>query len=1252
MKQKLLSVIAFLGISTAAFAAVGDDVTSTYLKNADFSAGQPVSGFICTYDYDMETNSATMFGMQPVTEWVASSPSDNTLLDGRTDNANAKAAGVFAIASEDSYLGGTAYLAPSFAPDESVEGQVLGFVAVWGARAQYTQAVSLPAGAYRIIIPAYNAGGATAISSNLCGFETSDGTQYFSKKLTWTEGEWENDTIEFLLSEAAEGVISVGYVAGNAGSAGMPHLFYNQVIIQEGDAQALIQIEIDAAKERLLAVITDGEEIGVNTSAAQEVYDNPAATLQEVEAAILSQKDINEKGLTDFTDFFINNAHFSNGTPLDGGVCTYDYDIETHQDKGALYYGMQEVDSWIPSNTNENARASGVFAVGSPETIWLGGPGYATPEKKANGSSTGNIFGFVSVWTASSSYTQNVTLPAGTYTITIPTYNGGGTGNIAKNLCGFISADGDEYLATTTSFPVGEWKEETIRFTLDEETAGVISIGYTAANAGSGSMPHLWIDEFLLKFSGVTEIKPSLIALQSAVRSAESYTTFDDGQYEATLKTKVEEAFAAAIDLVNASSEDDDANVAATTALNNIVSEARVSRAKYVEFYTFINGALTEAIEQYFDQPNFESLVSSLEELEDEYNTAYEEGSYTTEQINEAISGLNTTIKDAVKAVFDQAVASGEKLANPIDITSLYEEMTIPYTTSQAAYSGSIWKNETGTGNFKTNYSTAEVWNASPFNIYRELTDMPKGKYTITVKAFYRTADQQTNYDNYQLEQTDLAFVYGGYSKSPLLNIVEFASQDSTAYTDVSKIVTETGSLFVPNSQLAAHNVFEADEDKVTLSTVSTALGQNGTLTFGIKSEQMEANSWVVWADFRLYYNAADASDLNPEIEGLIEVATAQLDNTGGVLAAENGLQQAIETGNAAIEADDEASKLSAIDALNAAIAYAKESVTLAAEFAEILQSYNDRLDLSMIESEDESFYALLEEIANQSENGDYFDSNEQITTWIKQMREGWVIYVLGQDLSEASLDNPVDVTEALVNPDFSEDNHTNGWIIETEATSGNRGTYENGFLEFWNVNAGWTIYQELPTLKAGYYSLVVEGLYRPVGMDAVVDSLNNGSAIAQHVYIFAGDSKTPIMSWADTENGAYLNSPVPEGVTYAEKILASNDTLYAPNTRAQLASFTAEGRYLNTFNFKYEDGQGAIRLGLLQNTLNAGDWAPFGNIQLYYIGTEEPDAVKSVEAADVLAAGKNDIYNLAGQRVSKAKKGLYIIGGRKVVVK
>ena len=43
-----------------------------------------------------------------------------------------------------------------------------------------------------------------------------------------------------------------------------------------------------------------------------------------------------------------------------------------------------------------------------------------------------------------------------------------------------------------------------------------------------------------------------------------------------------------------------------------------------------------------------------------------------------------------------------------------------------------------------------------------------------------------------------------------------------------------------------------------------------------------------------------------------------------------------------------------------------------------------------------------------------------------------------------------------------------------------------------------------------------------------------------------------------------------------------------------------------------------------------------------------EETAIEGIEANDV----KAEIYNLAGQRVKKAQRGIYIVGGKKVFVK
>lgn len=240
--------------------------------------------------------------------------------------------------------------------------------------------------------------------------------------------------------------------------------------------------------------------VGANSWATQiSVSTDYSPYFSVVTEAVYEQEQGNSEEYVDVTSTYITNANFASGTPLDGGVCTYDYNIENNAASGALYSGMLAVGYWTAGNLNENSRASGVFAVGSGSTIWLGGPDYTVPATNSNSNASGNVLGLLAVWGASAQYTQAVTLPAGTYTITFPIYNGGGTGTVSKNLFGFIADSGTEHLCTTTSFAIGKWTAESVTFTLTEETSGSISLGYASGNGGSGSMPHLWIDGVQLK---------------------------------------------------------------------------------------------------------------------------------------------------------------------------------------------------------------------------------------------------------------------------------------------------------------------------------------------------------------------------------------------------------------------------------------------------------------------------------------------------------------------------------------------------------------------------------------------------------------------------------------------------------------------------------------------------------------------------------------------------------------------------------
>lgn len=194
---------------------------------------------------------------------------------------------------------------------------------------------------------------------------------------------------------------------------------------------------------------------------------------------------------TDLTEIVVaepTNLDFSLTTPVEAGVRTYAKDLQAEGETS----GAQPVEGWTITS-NGDARAAGVYAYGSEP--FLGGDGYYAPAVNPLGEATGNALGIVAVWSATTQYTQEIVLQAGNYKLSVPVYNSkGGTSEIAKNLIGFIASDGTEYLATAKTYPVDTWTEEEISFTLKNTTRGVLSLGYSMTNAGSGSAPHLFID--------------------------------------------------------------------------------------------------------------------------------------------------------------------------------------------------------------------------------------------------------------------------------------------------------------------------------------------------------------------------------------------------------------------------------------------------------------------------------------------------------------------------------------------------------------------------------------------------------------------------------------------------------------------------------------------------------------------------------------------------------------------------------------
>ena len=237
------------------------------------------------YQRNIPEGSDQITGLQPVTGWTP----------GEQDQSDPGfSAGIFKYGSEN--LLNNKVAAPAAAPEGSESPSALGLSAVWGGIAQYTQPITLQPGSYKYVYVLYNGANTGAVTKNLFGFIAEDGTEYLSDKTTFPVGEWDGGEVSFTLEEETTGKLSVGFIGGG-GSGNAPHLFVDFIDLEKIDEADVAKDELEKAIEAAQAkeyVIGDElfqypqseiDPLDEAIAAAQAVYDNEDATVDEVNAA-------------------------------------------------------------------------------------------------------------------------------------------------------------------------------------------------------------------------------------------------------------------------------------------------------------------------------------------------------------------------------------------------------------------------------------------------------------------------------------------------------------------------------------------------------------------------------------------------------------------------------------------------------------------------------------------------------------------------------------------------------------------------------------------------------------------------------------------------------------------------------------------------------------------------------------------------------------------------------------------------------
>ena len=773
-----------------------------------------------------------------------------------------------------------------------------------------------------------------------------------------------------------------------------------------------------------------------------------------------------------------------------------------------------------------------------------------------------------------------------------------------------IGGEADTFLEISTENNKPEHFEVTFA-----STGGDITLGLRTRNATAN-----WIaaDNFTLTYFGETTLDPAKIALDALI--AKYVEQYGEEASDVVANKDIKAAYVAAMAAAIAATSD---YATYGDNLNAAVADLRTSISEYETLAATIDewDGKAAGLEGTKWAAAFDEIADKLDEM----RNAYDAETYTGEQIEEACNGLGVAFAQTIGNLVEKGDDLTFLLQNP-GFENDFSGWQVDPNKSYPGFGGTpvyyVEYDEQGeiADEVEITSGVAEVWRGT-FDFYQTIYNMPQGLYTVSVKAFERNEDNQGD----RSTVSELYAVVGGETQTvKTMNINDDATKESLFESSMagegavgpeSDKQNDEGK-WIPNGRCGANVHFYKGgyENKFDIR-----VNEISDLVIGMRNSAN--NRWVLFDDFRIVYKGDDADAYLETVERLVAEAEKLLkQNEDGeeffTTQALTQLDEAVQTGNSFIDDIQTATKEdaeTAIKQLEAAIEYAKKSPALIQDIYDTTNEFNDMVQNSGIESNDTELAALLAEIYGLN---DQYASNEQIEQYMAALPAKWVKFVLGQDgFAQGTEEDPFYISEAILNANFEADGsqrevappywsvdamgQNNGYQDNTTYTNDEEDIQLNQFVETWGNGAilkDGKISQTLAAaLPEGYYRLEVDG--KSTG--------NEG------VYLWATNGQSEWKTLIDAEEDI-------------------------PN------------HYVVDF---YSDGQTLTTVGVLVRSTNS-TWAAFDTFVLSYIGTTAPTAVEGIEA-DIIATPKTiAIYNLAGQRVQKAVRGVYVINGKKVIVK
>ena len=662
-----------------------------------------------------------------------------------------------------------------------------------------------------------------------------------------------------------------------------------------------------------------------------------------------------------------------------------------------------------------------------------------------------------------------------------------------------------------------------------------------------------------------------------------------------------------------------------TIGITSLVERVLASISTYTELNTKWEN-WKEAISQYDGD-----LVGAFLDRESEVMEVVEGGMKSTEDVRALINELQEQYDYAIK----HSLQEGQDCTDMITNADFKNGKTGWTNAAGDAFGGTH-------GGLKS-FPAGEVYEAV-VDVQQTITDVPAGLYSISVNAFERPA---TN-GNYTGDEEAKVFLFMGDLQTPVQNIAKDAQPEETAENyvncffegSVNEDYYDTGGTknndylmsgfgYVPNGMSGASYAFRAGR---YVQKCYGLVGDDGIMKIGLTSNGQKVH-WVLWANFKLTFEGKNAEGLKAALEPTVSGLEEWLSNheetmtAAGYLAANNRIGKVLST----YDNSDDYDVLVALPAeINAIKAYVSDNEKLADDW----RAAYDALNNAVGDFGDTASEAVLEEaVALQEEMDEYNPIDVDETTdevakeQIERMKEVTARLHIPA-CEDATDDDPVDMTQVIINPTFDDSNY-NGWtLVKREGATGNYQT-QDGFdgtkaMEFWSGSQGETtlfdFYQDINYLPAGTYELTVDAAN---SLNGQKPGAGEGAA---YIYVATG---------ADVDNLTFHNDKPIE---------------------VQEAPCNGDGCDYHNYSVVFTVAEGEmVRIGCMNVGVLSARWVMIDNFAMQYFGnasqknpSEGTETI--IKGLDIEKAAPAAIFDLAGRRVAKAVKGVYIINGKKVV--